>query len=46
MDVAAVRTCIESTLDANADTRRQAELNLKAVRCGVLNLAGGTISDI
>ncbi|KAL7276738.1 Nonsense-mediated mRNA decay protein 5 [Rhizina undulata] len=29
MDVAALRECIHSTLDANADVRRQAELQLK-----------------
>ena len=31
MDVASVRTCIRSTVDPNANTRRQAELNLKNV---------------
>ena len=31
MDVAALRECIGSTLTANADVRRQAELQLKAV---------------
>lgn len=33
MDVAALRDRIQSTLDANADNRRQAELDLKYV-CG------------
>ena len=32
MDVAALRDRIQSTLDANADIRRQAELDLKYVR--------------
>lgn len=32
MDVAALRDRIQSTLDANADTRRQAEIDLKYVR--------------
>lgn len=31
MDVNALRDRIQSTLDANADTRRQAELDLKYV---------------
>ena len=31
MDVAGLRICIQSTVDPNADTRRQAELNLKRV---------------
>lgn len=31
MDAAALRECIGSTLSANADIRRQAELQLKAV---------------
>ena len=32
MDVAALRDRIQSTLDANADNRRQAEQDLKFVR--------------
>jgi hypothetical protein len=32
MDVTALRDRIQSTLDANADIRRQAELDLKYVR--------------
>ena len=31
MDVVGLRTCIGSTVDPHADTRRQAELNLKNV---------------
>lgn len=31
MDVAVLRNCIQSTLDPNADARRQAELDLKYV---------------
>jgi hypothetical protein len=31
MDVVALRTGIQASLDANADTRRQAEIDLKAV---------------
>ena len=34
MDVTALRDRIQSTLDANADIRRQAELDLKYVRSG------------
>lgn len=37
MDVAALRDRIQCTLDANADTRRQAELDLKYV-CNPLSL--------
>lgn len=32
MDVGVLRSCIQSTIDPNADVRRQAELNLKSVR--------------
>jgi len=32
MDAAGLRSRIASTLDANADVRRQAEVELKAVR--------------
>lgn len=32
MDAAGLRSRIQATLDANADVRRQAELDLKAVR--------------
>ena len=32
MDMAALRNRIQSTLDANADVRRQAELDLRYVR--------------
>lgn len=32
MDVAALRDRIQATLDSNADTRRQAEIDLKYVR--------------
>jgi hypothetical protein len=31
MDVVALRTGIQASLDANADTRRQAEIDLKTV---------------
>lgn len=34
MDVTALRDRIQSTLDANADIRRQAELDLKYVCAG------------
>lgn len=34
MDVAVLRNRIQSTLDANADIRRQAELDLKYVCAG------------
>lgn len=34
MDVTALRDRVQSTLDANADIRRQAELDLKYVRAG------------
>ena len=33
MDVGVLRERISATLDANADVRRQAELDLKYVRC-------------
>ena len=32
MDAAAIRNCIAATLDADADARRRAELQLKQVR--------------
>ena len=32
MDVGGLRSCIQSTIDPNADVRRQAELDLKFVR--------------
>lgn len=35
MDVTALRDRIQSTLDPNADNRRQAEIDLKYV-CGIL----------
>lgn len=35
MDVAALRDRIQSTLDVNADNRRQAELDLKYVCVGI-----------
>lgn len=35
MDVAALRDRIQSTLDPNADNRRQAELDLKYVCVGI-----------
>lgn len=42
MDVAALRDRIQSTLDPNADIRRQAELDLKYVRRGgTKGLSGG-----
>ena len=31
MDVGVLRSCIQSTIDPNADVRRQAELDLKFV---------------
>lgn len=41
MDVGGLRSCIQSTIDPNADVRRQAELDLKFVRayCPFIEMA-------
>lgn len=40
MDAAAIRNCIAATLDADADARRRAELQLKQVRFHVFVRVG------